>query len=283
MSSLSEFFLGQSGRARLQLSQVSNFSGHGRADRWQASVRAHMVAHCAHGWHFSGRGAVGPPLSAGESRGRMILAAPSMGRAQRVGYSALGVASASARPHSAPGGLVHLELCASCSGDSRQSFRVQQATGWGCALRLHGESPGSIVGRLCAADFACQCLSWPVPSFCDFLLLLLLGAAALLLGAAASAWIIAALARARASVASVASTRALPRAAPHPLFCTCIRAHAGKGGGGRVACGLGMRGRLGSWLGSAVGVFRMPWSGLECGCHMAARSEVTHCVSFLGV
>ena len=53
----------------------------------------------------------------------------------------------------------------------------------------------------------------------------------------------------------------------------------GKGGRGRVACGLGMRGRLGFWLSGAVGVFRMPWSGLECGCHMAARSEVTRFVS----
>ena len=234
MSSLSEFLLGQSGRARLQLSQVSNFSGHGRADRWQAGMRAHMVAHCAHGWHFSGRGAVGPPLSAGESRGRMILAAPSMGRAQRVGYSALGVSSASARPHSAPGGLVHLELCASCSGDSRQSFRVQQATGWGCALRLHGESPGSIVGRLCAADFACQCLSWPVPSFCDFLLLLLLGAAALLLGAAASAWIIAALAQAGVGRLCRFNTRAAS-CCPASLVLhvhSCARREGGRGKGG---------------------------------------------------
>ena len=38
---------------------------------------------------------------------------------------------------------------------------------------------------------------------------------------------------------------------------------------------------VGFWLSGAVGVFRMPWSGLECGCHMAARSEVTR--SFLGV
>ena len=242
-------------------------------------MRAHMVAHCAHVRHFSGRGAVGPPLSAGESRGRMILAAPSMGRAQRVGYGTLGLPSAPARLHSAPVVLVYPELLrASCSGDSRQSFRIEQDTGWDCALRWHGESPCSIVGRLCAAVSACQCCSsWPV-SCLDFLSLLLLGAASLLLGAAASAWILAALARARASACSAASTRALPCAASHPLFCMRISAHAGKGGRGRVACGLGMRGRLGFRLGGAVGVFRMPWSGLECGCHMAARSEVTRFV-----
>ena len=243
MFSLSEFFLGQPGRAWLQLSHDSNCSGRGRADRWQASMRAHMVEHCAHVQHPGGRGAVGSPLSAGELRGRIILAAPLTGRAQRVGHGALGVPSASARLHSAPVKLVYPELLrASCSGDSRQSFRIQQDTGWDCALRWHGESPCSIVGRLCAAVSACQCCSsWPV-SCLGFLLLLLLGAASLLLGAAASAWILAALARARASACSAASTRALPCAASHPLFCMRISAHAGKGGRGRVACGLGMRG-----------------------------------------
>ena len=242
-------------------------------------MRAHMVEHCPHVQHPSGRGAAGPPLFAGEPRRRMVSAAPLMGRAQRVGNGALGVLCAPARLHSALVVLVYPELLrANYPGDSRQSFRVQQDTGWGCALRLHGESPFSIVELLCAAVFAsCQCASWPVPSSCDFLSLLLLEAAALLFGAAASMWILAALARVRALACLVASTHALLRLLP--FLCMRIRAHAGEvGGGGVASCGLEMRGRLGLWLGCVVGVFRMLWSGLECGCHMAARSEVTRFV-----
>ena len=86
----------------------------------------------------------------------MTLAAPSTGRAQQVGYGTLGVPSASARLHSAPAVLVYPELLrASCSGDSRQPFRVQQDTGWGCALRLHEESPWALLNR---GAFVCCCL-----------------------------------------------------------------------------------------------------------------------------
>ena len=49
-----------------------------------------------------GRGAVGPPLLAGELRARMALAASLAGRAQSVDYDVQGAA----RVHSAPAELV---------------------------------------------------------------------------------------------------------------------------------------------------------------------------------
>ena len=149
--------MGSPERARLRRCGDLTLSYRRRADRWQAGMQVRTEACSAHVQQQGGRGAVGPPLLAGELRGRMALATSLAGRAQSANHSVLGAQWASAHLHSAPAEMVHLEFLHTSSEDSCQAVWVRQLAGRGCGLWWHGEPLCAIVGCLRAVSAFCWC------------------------------------------------------------------------------------------------------------------------------